>query len=73
MVLIKPIGMLKNYIGGNAEVSVEAGRSVRETLTAVGIPPELVALVLVNDVQQPKDYCLQEGDVVRLVAVIGGG
>ena len=70
---IKPVGMLKSYTGGQPEVVVDAGRTVRETMTALGIPPEIVALVLVNDVQQAKDYVVQDGDVVKLIAVIGGG
>ena len=71
--IIRPLGTLKSYIGGQAEVAVEAGRTVRETVQALGIPPEIVALVLVNEMQQPKDYVLQDDDVVRLLAVIGGG
>jgi len=70
---IKLTGALKSYTGGQKEVIVDAGRTVRETLVALGIPPEIVAMVLVNDAQQPKDYILQEGDVVRLVMVVGGG
>ena len=70
---IKLIGMLKSYIGGQPEISVEAGRTVRETVAALGMPPEIVALVLVNDTQHSKDYCLQDGDVVKLAAVAGGG
>ena len=70
---IKPVGMLKSYIGGQTEVAVEAGRTVREAMAALGIPPEIVALVMVNEEQQPKDYVLQEGDVVKLMAVLGGG
>jgi sulfur carrier protein ThiS len=70
---VKLTGALKSYTGGQAEVDVEAGRTVRETVTALGIPPAIVALVLVNDVHKPKDYVLQEGDVVRLVMVVGGG
>ena len=70
---IRPIGTLKSYIGGQTEVAVDAGRTVRETMTALGIPPEIVALALVNDAQQSKDYVLQDGDVVKLIAVIGGG
>ena len=70
---IKPIGTLKSYIGGQNEVAVEAGRTVREAITEVGIPVEIVAMVLVNDQQQPKDYVLQEGDVARLIMVVGGG
>jgi sulfur carrier protein ThiS len=70
---IRPLGALKNYIGGRSEVTVEVGRTVRETIAALNIPPEIVALVLVNDAQQAKDYVLQAGDVVKLLAVIGGG
>jgi len=51
----------------------EARRTVREAVAALGMPPEIVALVLVNDEQQSKDYFLQDGDVVKLAAVVGGG
>ena len=37
------------------------------------MPPEVVALVLVNDEQQSKDYLLQDGDTVKLMAIVGGG
>jgi len=60
-------------VGGQAEVQVEAGRTVRETLAALGIVPEVVALVVVNEEQKSKDYMIQEGDVIRVLAVIGGG
>jgi sulfur carrier protein ThiS len=65
--------MLKDYIGGASEIAVPAGHSIRETLQSLGMPPEVAALVLVNDEQQSKDYILQDGDVLRLLAVIGGG
>jgi len=70
---IRPLGILKSYVGGQHEVMVEAGRTVHEAIAALGIPPEIVALVMVNEEQQPKDYILQDGDAVRLLAVIGGG
>jgi sulfur carrier protein ThiS len=60
-------------VGGRAEVEVETGRTVRQTLESLGIVPEVVALVVVNEVQQSKDYVIQEGDVIRVLAVIGGG
>jgi sulfur carrier protein ThiS len=72
-VIIKPLGMLKNYVGDMKETNVDAGISVRETLINIGINPDLVAGVFVNDEQQTKDYILQEGDIVKLLAVIGGG
>jgi molybdopterin converting factor small subunit len=42
-------------------------------MRALNIPPDVVALVLVNDTQQSKDYRVQDGDVVKLLAVVGGG
>ncbi len=66
-------GALQNLVGGSAEIQVESGRSVRETLATLGIVPEVVALVNVNGKQQMKDYVIQEGDVIRIYAIIGGG
>jgi sulfur carrier protein ThiS len=70
---IKPLGTLKSYISGKTEIVVTAGQTVREAMQTLGIPPEIVALVMVNGTQQSKDYRLQDGDVVELLAVIGGG
>jgi sulfur carrier protein ThiS len=70
---IRPFGMLREYLKGEKEARVEGGQTVRQALTSLGIPPEVVALVLVNDQPQEKDYFLQEGDVVKILAVIGGG
>ncbi len=66
-------GHLKEFTGGRAEIEVEPGRSVRAALTEIGVRPEVVALVVVNEKHVDKDYILQEGDVVRVLAVIGGG
>ncbi len=70
---LRPSGALRSYIGERDEIQVESGRTVRETLVSLGIPPELIALVVVNGEQQSKDYVIQEGDVVRVLTVIGGG
>lgn len=72
-VIIRPAGALKSYIAGKAEAVVEAGQPLKQALSALGIPSEIVALVVVNEEPEAKDYILQEGDVVRLIAVIGGG
>ncbi len=71
--VLRPSGSLRDVVGGQAEVEVETGRTVRQTLESLGIVPEVVALVVVNEVQQSKDYVIQEGDVIRVLAVIGGG
>jgi len=70
---IRPLGMLKSYIGELKETSVQPGNTVRETITQLGIDPDLVAGVFVNNEQESKDYIIRDGDVVKLLAVIGGG
>ncbi|MBI5954295.1 MAG: MoaD/ThiS family protein [Chloroflexi bacterium] len=70
---LRPIGHLKSLVNGQAELDVESGFTIRATLENAGIRSELVALVMVNDEQRDKDYVLQEGDVVKVMAVIGGG
>jgi sulfur carrier protein ThiS len=70
---IRPLGMLKTYIGDLKETTVEAGLPIRETLVQLGMNPDLVAGVFVNDEQQSKDYIVQDGDTIKLLAVIGGG
>lgn len=70
---ICPLGMLREYLKGEKEARVAAGQTVRQALASLGIPAEVVALVLVNDQPQEKEYLLQDGDVVKILAVIGGG
>lgn len=70
---IRPYGILKEYIGGVYDTTIEAGLSVRQAMVNMGMPPEVVALVLVNDEQESKDYVIQDGDYIKLIAVIGGG
>jgi sulfur carrier protein ThiS len=72
-VIIRPYGILKSYTGGETDIAVAAGRTIRQTMLDLGMPPEVVALVLVNDEPQLKDYVLQDGDTVKLMAIIGGG
>ena len=70
---IKAVGIIKSYIGEKSSISVDVGRTIRETIKALNIPSEIVALVWVNDVQQSKDYVVQEGDIIKLLALMGGG
>ena len=70
---IKAVGIIKSYIGNKSSVVVNPGNTIRETLKALNIPSEIVALVLVNDAQQSKDYVVQEGDTIKLLALMGGG
>ncbi len=66
-------GALKDVVGGKNEYAVEPGRTVRETLVSMHIEPLTVALVTVNKELSNKDYIIQEGDDILVMAVVGGG
>jgi len=66
-------GALKSYTNNNPEVEIQAGQTVRQALLQLKIPPEIIALVLVNDQPLNKDYLVQDNDRIQLLAVIGGG
>lgn len=71
---LRPIGHLKSMVNDQTEIPVRSGISIREALALIKIPSELVALVVVNGVHTTdKDTILNDGDVVKLMAVIGGG
>jgi len=71
--IIRPTSALRMYLDGKDEAEVEAGRTVRETLISLNIKPELIALIVVDGEQKTKDYIIQDGDLVKVLAVIGGG
>jgi len=68
---VVPVGMLKRYL--SETVTANSGQTVHQLLDDLGIPPDLVAVVMVNGRQEPKSYLLQEGDQVKLVPLMGGG
>jgi len=73
-VRIIPVGLLKAYLPtDDAGHLVEAGKTTEQVLAELGIPSHLVAMVLVNSRQVPKDTVLRDGDVVKLVPFVGGG
>lgn len=71
-VKVVPVGMLKNYITPEM-VTANSGQTVHQLLEGLGIPSDLVAVVMVNGRQESKSYLLQEGDQVKLVPLVGGG
>jgi sulfur carrier protein ThiS len=71
--ILRLSGALRNFNGGKSEVQVQPGHTVREIITGLGIVPETIAVVVVNQEQQDKDYIIQEGDDVLVMAIIGGG
>lgn len=71
--LLRVLGPLQSYVGGQKELVIDPGHTVRDTLISLGILPDAVALVSVNEELQGKEYIIQEGDTIRIMAVIGGG
>jgi len=71
-VKVVSVGMLKKYIT-QERVTANSGQTVRQLLDGLGIPPDLVAVVMVNGRQESKSYLLQKGDQVKLVPLVGGG
>ena len=73
-VSITTVGLLKSYTQNRESLTLDAaGKSISQVLAELGIPSVLVAVVLINGRQESKDYVLQDGDVVKLVPLVGGG
>ncbi len=72
-VRFRPIGMLKSYTQGDVSLEFSAQLTVRQGLQQIGIPTELVALVLINGKQATKDTALNDQDEIQVIAVLGGG
>lgn len=70
---LRPKGMLKQYIGGMDCIEVPAGIPLRDAISSCGIPAELVAMAFLDQKPINKDVILQPGEIIDLVAVVGGG
>lgn len=66
-------GFLKPLLPEGKVALNAAGRSIDQALTELGVDTDLVAMVLVNGRQVPKNAILQDGDLVKLIPFIGGG
>ena len=73
-VTVIPVGLLRDYATIPSPILLPcAEATIEELLKRLAIPSELVAMALVNGLQRPKSYQLTEGDVVKLVPLMGGG
>lgn len=71
---ITVVGLLKSYTQNREPLTLDAaGKSISQVLSELGIPSAVVGAALVNGRQVPKSYILQDGDVVKLVPLVGGG
>lgn len=73
-VILMPVGGLKEYADGQERVEMAAGPTVAVMLKDAGIEPALVAAVLGDDDEMVSlDYRPRDGEVLKLIAVMGGG
>lgn len=68
------VGILRDYGMSSGRVELPGARAtVDELLGQLSLPPDLVAISLVNGLQRCRGHRLVEGDVVKLVPIMGGG
>jgi molybdopterin converting factor small subunit len=49
------------------------GRSLKAVCKEIGLPLNLISVYVVNGKAESKDYILQHGDEIKLIAAMGGG
>lgn len=73
-VTLIPVGGLKAYAGGREQVEMDSGSTVEQLLERAGIEGALVAAVIdEEDELVTLDYRPQDGERLKLIAVMGGG
>lgn len=72
-VLIKLFATLREGRFKQQVSELASGTPVSAVLTDLGIPPEDIAILLVNGRDATVDRILQDGDTVALFPPVGGG
>jgi sulfur carrier protein ThiS len=68
------VGLLRDYGAPSRQFRLPRVQvTIDELLEHLAIPPDLVAIALVNGLQRSKSHQLVAGDVVKLVPIMGGG
>ena len=60
-------------LGEPLVMDVDAGATVADVVAGLGVPPEEVAIVMVNGVHRDVEHVLAEGDRLALFPPIAGG
>ena len=66
---------LRSHVGGAAsvQVDIEPGRTVREVLEQLGVPPGQSRIIFVNNRSSTLSHPLQGGEQIGVFPAIGGG
>ena len=59
--------------GQKAEMELDEGTTIKEVLTRLGVPLDMVKLVFANGVHAEMDYVIQEGDRIGAFPPVAGG
>jgi hypothetical protein len=54
-------------------VEVGEGKTVRQIIAELGIPPDKVFQILVNHLPSQESYLAKDGDLIVLAMVLGAG
>ena len=75
---LRPMGALRTLTpndgpGERTTITVQHGQSLESACREAGVRWDLVALFVVNGRQESGSYVLQDGEDIKLVALVGGG
>lgn len=64
---------LREYGGNKSRIEMEDGSPVGDLLDRIGIPPDEVAIILVDGRHATREQALHDGETVSLFPAIAGG
>jgi sulfur-carrier protein len=70
---VKTFATLSTLFPSLPDYSLNEGDSVLDIMNRMGIPPEKVTIIFVNNVHAEPESSLKDGDVLGLFPPIGGG
>lgn len=70
---VKTFATLRNLYPPVAELEISIGENVRSVMDRLGIPPEKVTIIFINNKHGDFDSLLKNGDSLGLFPPIGGG
>lgn len=73
LIHVKTFATLGDLFPSDPEFPLKEGDRVRDIMDRMGIPPEKVTIIFINNVHAGEETPLKAGDVLGLFPPIGGG
>ncbi len=70
---VRLFASLRKYADDKSRIEMEDGTDVSAFMERIGVPPDEVAIILVNGRHAVQDQVLQDGQAVSLFPPIAGG